>query len=75
MTILDLITSGRRMEKRSRKIRELADQREISLAEAADIYDGMAEDAEDARRELHGGTRPESQYVPLGTNPNYRGDE
>ena len=75
MTILDLITSGRRIERRSRKIRELADERDISLAAAADIFDGMAEDAEDERRELHGGTRPESQYVPLGTNPNYDGLE
>ena len=51
MTLLDLITSGRRIERRSRKIRELADERDISLAAAADIFDGMAEETEDAARE------------------------
>ena len=58
---------------RARKIREMADERDISLAAAADIYDGMAEDAEDAAREIRGGTRSENHYHDLGVNPNYDG--
>ena len=73
MTIIDLITSGRRMEKRSRMIRDLAEERDISYASAADIYDGMAEDAADERREIHGGPRPESQREILGMTPGYDG--
>ena len=87
MTIIDLITSGRRMEARARQIRKIMEELDYSEREATDLIDAEKERADDERREVarldaaedraccHGGTRPESQYVPLGTNPNYRGDE
>ena len=69
--MLDLITSGRRIERRSRKIREVMAELDYTEREAIDLIDAEAEDAEDERREIHGGTRPEYQYRNLGINPNY----
>ena len=52
MTIIDLITQGRQMEKRARQIRLVREYTGCTEQEAIDHVDAEAEQADDERREM-----------------------